>query len=96
MTKKLLGYCGVDSGQLIVVDPCYLREWKDGEAGANDGNSYATACEITCNDEMGGEILVSGIGGSGVVFTSGWGDGSYPVYATYGKDGRISKIEIRF
>ena len=30
--RRLLGYCGVDSGQLIITDPCYLKEWQDGEA----------------------------------------------------------------
>ncbi|MFH0767811.1 MAG: hypothetical protein V1920_06930 [Bacillota bacterium] len=30
MNKKLLGYVGVDSGQLMVCDPCYLEsEWKN-------------------------------------------------------------------
>lgn len=27
-TKKLLGVCGVDSGQLMITDPCYINsEW---------------------------------------------------------------------
>mgnify|MGYP001600951479 CR=1 FL=1 len=29
MKKKLLGYVGVDSGQLLIADPCYIdSEWK--------------------------------------------------------------------
>lgn len=24
-----LGVCGVDSGQLLIVDPCYLKEWNE-------------------------------------------------------------------
>lgn len=29
MTRKLLGQVGVDSGQLMVIDPCYINsEWK--------------------------------------------------------------------
>lgn len=32
LTKKLLGEVGVDSGQLMVMDPCYIKdEWKDTE-----------------------------------------------------------------
>ena len=27
----LLGYVSVDSGQLILVDPCYLKDWRDGD-----------------------------------------------------------------
>lgn len=26
-----IGECGVDSGQLMIVDPCYLKDWKDNE-----------------------------------------------------------------
>lgn len=93
--KELLGYCAVDSGQLIVVDPCYLKEWKDGEYGKAD-NHYGMACAATSSKAQGGEVLVAGIAGTGVAFSSGWGDGSYPVYAHYDKDGRVSKIEILF
>ena len=95
MAKELLGHCAVDSGQLIVVDPCYLREWKDGEYGKAD-NHYGLACAATSSKAQGGEVLVSGPGGVGVAFSSGWGDGAYPVYVHYGKDGRVRKIEILF
>jgi hypothetical protein len=92
--KKIIGYCGVDSGQLLVIDPCYLSKWKDGEFDPNKklDNSYARACELTCGDgqECGGEVQEGG-----VVFASGYGDGNYPVIATYNKDRRIIKIEIK-
>jgi hypothetical protein len=91
--KTLLGYCAVDSGQLIVVDPCYLNNWKGGDYGKN--NDYTRACEITRNDDQGGEILVTGQAGIGVVFSTGWGDGSYPVEAEY-ENGRIKNISISF
>jgi len=30
MKKELIGYVGVDSGQLLVCDPCYIgSEWED-------------------------------------------------------------------
>lgn len=28
---KYLGSCGVDSGQLLVTDPCYLEDWEANE-----------------------------------------------------------------
>lgn len=95
MAKELLGYCAVDSGQLIVVDPCYLKEWNHGKNDELD-NHYGLACLATSLKAQGGEILVSGMAGTGVAFSSGWGDGSYPVYAHYDRDGRVSKIEILF
>ncbi len=102
MRKKIIGYAAVDSGQLIVVDPCYLKEWKDGEyvAFSKDGdNHYAKCCEKTLSEDNGGEVLVSAIAGNGVAFSTGWGDGSYPVTAHYGEgdsEGRIMKITIDF
>ncbi len=26
MNKKLIGYCGVDSGMIMIIDPCYLHD----------------------------------------------------------------------
>ena len=34
--------------------------------------------------------------GAGVVSSAGYGDGLYPVYATFNKEGRIKKIEVVF
>ena len=31
MLKKLLGYVNVDSGQLMVTDPCYLKQFENNE-----------------------------------------------------------------
>ena len=31
MSKKLLGHVGVDSGQLMVTDPCYINMFKINE-----------------------------------------------------------------
>jgi hypothetical protein len=91
-TKKIIGYCGVDSGQLLVIDPCYLNKWKDGDFDLvkKQDNSYQRACEITIKAPSGGEVQEGG-----VVFASGYGDGNYPVIATYNKDNRIIKIEIK-
>lgn len=96
--KKYLGEVAVDSGQVLLCDPCYLSSWKDGEADwdkKKPTNHYAKACRITVGKEQGGQMLIAGKGGTGVVASSGYGDGGYPVYATY-KDGRIAKLEIIF
>lgn len=100
---RVIGHAAVDSGQLIVVDPCYLREWRDGDyhpgpTPAPDGNHYDAACKATdhrVNPDMGGEVLVAGVGGTGVCFSTGYGDGCYPVEAEY-EDGRVKSITIRF
>ena len=143
MNKELLGHVGVDSGQLMVTDPCYLKQFDNNEYHPkrryvnkrdplkiiewpqdffnyeddmikgynknmntliNEGifvqleddkidssYSYVGCCHQTCKTDKQGGVLASGLG---VAFTSGWGDGSYPVYAYYDTSGRISKIEI--
>ena len=95
MIKKIIGHCGVDSGQLIIVDPYYLREWRAGAYGAGDGNHYEEACQVTVREDLGGELLVAGIGGTGVAVSTGYGDGTYPVEALYEND-RVREVRIKF
>lgn len=81
---KKVGDVAVDSGQVLVVDPCYLHEWKHGEfdpdanVRAEPKNSYAAACKMTLGEGRAGEMLIAGKGGTGVVTSSGFGDGCYP------------------
>jgi hypothetical protein len=107
-TTKNIGYVAVDSGQLILCDPCYIEsEWKVikeyAPSGGSDGNTYPFdyngACGATMSKEMAGQLdFTTGYPGAGVAFSSGLGDGYYPVYATYIEDPiwgrRISKVEI--
>ena len=161
--KKLLGYVGVDSGMLIITDPCYIdSEWekKDfqdvrfykhkkqktlfflygnkkeiinipnknqkvletfvnfkqklstgktmNEMVANHevkeiempdkkkliGTfSYPGICETTMKEKH--QIKFKrGHDRVAVAFRSGYGDGLYPVYGTFNKEGRCLKVEI--
>ena len=149
MNKVLIGKVDVDSGQLIVTDPCYLNQFKINEYNPTrkyvcvtdkkkiiewprdfynyeddiiDGYnknmntlikdklfiqvkdeiidssySYVGACnQSTKNENQGGELSH----GLGLSFSTGFGDGTYPVYAHYedvnGWGRRIKKIEIEF
>lgn len=101
---KKIGSVGVDSGQVIITDPCYLKGFENNEFTANDeevkkmqesGNfpySYEGACARTLSEQQGGEI---GLGEQGVVSSSGFGDGEYPVYAEY-SEGRVKALRIVF
>lgn len=74
--EQLIGYCGVDSGQILLIDPCYV--WDDDFALGNEptGLPYDKACRITCDSDLGaGEVE------GGVVTRTAYGDGQYPVYA---------------
>ena len=35
MITKTLGYCGVDSGQLFITDPCYIKHQEQGNGEWN-------------------------------------------------------------
>ena len=94
-TKELLGCCAVDSGQILLVDPCYLNAWKDGEADDKQSH-YGQCCDLTLGSKGGGQILISNIAGTGVVTSTGWGDGNYPVYAEYNEEGRVARVTIDF
>lgn len=98
---ELVGYCGVDSGQIMLTDPCYVSDFKfedefstdEKPSARNEYNyTYNGACSATCSTKQAGQLG----NGTGVVVTSGWGDGSYPVYVQYGDDGRIVSATIVF
>ncbi|MFZ2979049.1 MAG: DUF4241 domain-containing protein [Candidatus Magasanikiibacteriota bacterium] len=92
ITIKKLGQCGVDSGQLFVIDPCYLDRYKDTEFDAQvkdeEELSYASVCKVTLSVGQGGQV---GGRAGGVAFSTGFGDGVYPVYALISDEGELGK-----
>lgn len=163
LRKELLGYTAVDSGQLLVIDPCYIdSQWKnDGDfigiefwgegreevhqilsrsgfevenienrvsfirlhdesyveyvkreiqnASKKAGkvvvchekttSTYEKISDLTLSEKQGGQLNFDlGHEGLGVAFSSGLGDGLYPVYAYYenidGCGEMIVKVEI--
>jgi len=90
--KKQIGVVGVDSGSLIILDPCYMEsnfeKWDEGMCDK--------VLELTTNSKQAGQFnYKKGHPGLAVVFSSGMGDGLYPVFAHYSGD-TITKIEIVF
>ena len=97
---QLVGNVSVDSGQVIIVDPCYIMDGEYDEAPVHDPKdhkvaSYGHPCAVTLSDEQVGEFPVKGFATS-VASSSGYGDGNYPVYATKNEDGRVSELTIYF
>lgn len=93
--RVLIGRCGVDSGQIMITDPCYMI----GDGFTDD--DYQKACDITLSEEKAGPMMYEkGHEGKAVVSSAGIGDGYYPVYATYEDledwGERIMKLEIDF
>jgi hypothetical protein len=100
--KKLLGFFGVDSGQVMIGDPGYLNDWKENEIGDEGYGHYswAGACATTLTAERGG-TLVNKIGAElAVVSSTGVGDGVYPVVAHLSDEAgwgeRVERLEIIF
>lgn len=156
---EFAGEVGVDSGQLMITDPCYLdSQWtveefsaprpvfKLNEAGLarfpdlkdwtwqcfrEEGVNYATplpevgnlsmndlnlgelvetvpqadedvtsysyngACHVTTEEPRYGQLYYQmGHAGAGVVFSSGYGDGVYPVWVRKNEDGRVVEARI--
>lgn len=104
---KQIGVVGVDSGQILITDPCYIdSEWVDEQftPGKSPKNafSYNACCQKTLHTALqAGQLkYLAGHAGVGVVASSGLGDGCYPVYARYeeleGAGTRIVELRIDF
>lgn len=101
-----LGIVGVDSGQLLIVDPAYLDDWDNKDDNFEEPKShlsYGKVSKLTLysdyHSENQGQLLYErGHAGLGVAFRSGLGDGVYAVFG-YLKDvdgwgERLTKVEI--
>lgn len=69
----------VDSGQLMLIDPCYVL----------DGQQYEDACKQTLETKHNyGEY------NGGIVFSTTWGDGRFKVYKELNDIGRVARIIV--
>lgn len=100
MRRVRLGVVAVDSGQLVVMDPGYVDScWRPGDdSGQYGGGTYEECAELVLSQRQGGQVcFLNGRPGLGVVFASGWGDGTYEVFAHIDdmlEGGRTVKVEI--
>lgn len=100
MRRVKLGVVAVDSGQLLVMDPGYVDScWRPGDdSGQYGGGTYEECAELVLSREAGGQLCFpNGHSGLCVVSASGWGDGTYEVFALVDdtlERGRITKVEI--
>jgi hypothetical protein len=149
MATKLIGHVGVDSGQLLLCDPCYIdSQWEkedfedfrtyqhkdtgneltfridfmnyqesiEAYGGKNMNEliatgewekipgpkaqhpfSYNACAHATLSENGHGELKYkNGNEGVGVVFSTAFGDGFYPVVAHYHRDGTLRSVEVVF
>ena len=91
---KVIGSCGVDSGQCGFFElDNYIENHPKMETEKSE-EWYNRACDITLNDD---EHCVGIMGVlDGVVASSGLGDGMYTLYAGYDNRGQITALRLRF
>lgn len=92
---KTIGYVGVDSGTLMIGDPCYL----DGEDDWNEELYEKHICGRLSESKSQAIQISELFKHQAVAFSSGFGDGVYEVkalYKNYGKNGgkRIKEVKI--
>ena len=80
--RELIGHVGVDSGQVMIVDPRYVT----------GGESYQAVCESTQAEMQ----LQCESGGSGrvVAHRTVGGDGYFPVFAEHDENGHRCRLII--
>lgn len=118
MSRKYIGDVGVDSGQLMITDPCYVKDFDSQEdidfydsipEGVDLNNhhneqpldkypyTYGGASAASCNKDRAAVLSSStGFTGVGACFSTGYGDGMYPVYVEYNEEGRVKSITVEF
>ena len=86
--RKLVGHVSVDSGQVILTDPCYVDE----------GFSYHELLR-GWGARFGGDVerehAIPGPLDLGVVVETAWGDGVYPVFIEV-QEGRVMRVTVEF
>jgi len=99
-TRVRLGECGVDSGQILLVDPCYVENGLDyndvccsHDVGCDHTKDHDWHTHQTYHEGYGGQV--QSIKGDGVVVGRFGGDGVFPVYAHI-VNGEVRSVEIRF
>lgn len=80
---ETLGHIGVDSGTIMVVDPCYVvpdDDWMNWYYEYRDKNGF--------------DNWFAHMDSDGIAVTTPHGDGVYPVEARRNKNGQIVEIRI--
>lgn len=96
--RKQIGEIGVDAGLCWIGDPCYILH-KDQPPKAI-GKDWSEFCDILNADDQYPTCKQFnydlGHPGLGVVVSTGFGDGVYPVYAEINGEDRVTKVWVEF
>ncbi len=95
---KHIGDIGIDAGLCWIGDPSYILHTKQPPKAI--GRDWGEFCDLL---HQGGQYPTCkqlhydlGHAGLGVVVSTGYGDGVYPVFAACNAEGRIAKVWVEF
>jgi hypothetical protein len=93
----LAGHIGVDSGQVMLIDPCYIKADFESEYGDKPALNYAGACKVSLSSKGCGNFGGNAYSNT-LAFCTGTthGDGVYPVYVKKNRHGRVTAMMIDF
>lgn len=100
MNWSKVGVVDVDSGTIMVGDPCYHLYKESGDSATKldfheiFGKDWDAFCDLVEHGHQPGVSLFGS--GTAVTVTNFGGDGTFPVYVKRDVDGRISAVMINF
>ena len=98
ITRKPIGEIGVDAGLCWIGDPCYILHTDQPPEAI--GKNWDEFCDIMHEDRRNPTCKQFtydlGHPGLGVVVSTGYGDGLYPVYAEFDDEGRVARVWVEF
>jgi hypothetical protein len=90
--RKLVGHVGVDSGTLMIVDPCYVLE--DDRTDGEESSVYLQAVLPVPKEAFNFARYDGHV--DAVISSTLWGDGSYPVFVEYDDAGNALRMIVEF
>jgi hypothetical protein len=96
--RKFIGEIGIDAGLCWIGDPSYILHTERPPKAI--GKSWDEFCDILHRDKRYPTFMQFpydlGHRGLGIVVSTGYGDGLYPVFAEFNDEGRIAKVCVEF
>lgn len=91
-----VGVVGVDAGLVWLGDPCYILHTRKPKAIGKAWGDLAKSLDLRLGNDAVQMNHDKGHPGLGVIVTSGYGDGEYPVEVRRLEDGTIAEVRVVF
>lgn len=93
--RELIGHVDVDSGQVLIVDPCYLEDFDNETEYMGDDTDIAGAFGYSGVSSLTVKHSYGQVEHGAVASSTAYGDGSYPVYAEVER-GVVKRLVVDF